>query len=72
MDSDYLFRKFTQRSALSVNCFWLRDRVFGPQSGDDQDERIQLIAGRAERYGTFSKPKNGGSARVWQHITIMY
>jgi hypothetical protein len=72
MDSDYLFRKFTQRSALSVNCFWLRDRVFGPQSGDDQDERIQLIAGRAERYGTFSKPQKRRQCESVQHITILY
>jgi hypothetical protein len=46
VDSGYRFDSRLQRPASSLNRFWLRDCVFGLQSDDDRDERIQLIGGR--------------------------
>ena len=72
VDSGYLFGKFSQRSALSVNRFWLRDRVLSPQFDDDQGERIQLIGGTPRRTARSPNPKNGGQRGGVQYITLLY
>jgi hypothetical protein len=72
VDSGYRFDSRLQRPASSLNRFWLRDCVFGPQSDDDQDERIQLIGGRLSHsvLVQLSNSKNDGSEKCAAHRTF--
>ena len=40
-----------------MNRFWLRDRAFGPQSDDDEDEPDSGNRWKTETDCTFSKPR---------------